>query len=521
LKRTTARLVLGLGLVLVPVLALMLVVFPVGAAPRAQDIPTPTPYPAENTPYTLDVVGGNADPLTFPGAEIEGFTIGATTVMSHYPQGMEFRVKAESEGGAIQDVILFIAFVHGTNTRAVAEYDDTTGEWVARPWETDLGRPAWTHFDFYWRVRDASEKSVETEPVPMDYWDGTREWFRMESDHVVLYWFGFGEDVKEQIAQKMADAMAATHERRMAGFGRALSYKPIAVVYPSRDALGEIYGGVTNDRVAGFTSNDLGMSVQTLRDDQMVRGNEECIYALQPEEWTMERRINTIYHTTTHEIVHLYQFDILGGSLGPEWWTEGQPEWFGIAPGTYDERLRHLATLQDIPSLYTQIGSDQTQADGCYALSYDVGPSFLNYLLANYGGVEIHLKIVELMRGEGLSVYEAVESVTGKPFLEVENEWRAYLGYQPLDLADVDPASALEAPVDPIAAEGDQVTLPASPALSSLYENPGPNQLGNGQCFANTTVTILKVGSLDGIDYYQVDCMGMVGWMTRDQLGGE
>jgi hypothetical protein len=277
---------------------------------------------------------------------------------------------------------------------------------------------------------------------------------------------------------------------------------------------------VERTRVAGYTSSDLGVSVQILRDTSLVPGNENCIWALKPEDWTMERRINTIFTTTTHEVVHLYQYDILGGPLGDEWWTEGIPEWFSYAPGMYDQRLRNLATLQDIPSLESGgIGSDLTQADGCYALSYDVGPSFINYLLTNYGGPETHRQIAELMRANS-SIFEAVETVTGKPFLEIENEWRTYLGFPVLDLADIDPSAALEPAIDPVAEVGDTVTLPAVPVMPVVHANAGPNQPTSGQCFANTAVEILQIGSLDGVDYYQVDCMGQIGWMDRGELVG-
>jgi len=57
-------------------------------------------------------------------------------------------------------------------------------------------------------------------------------------------------------------------------------------------------------------------------------------------------------------------------------------------------------------------------------------------------------------------------------------------------------------------------------AASPLYEKPGPRVLANASCFAGMPVTILRAGSLDGVDYYEVDCMGMTGWMTRDQLVG-
>ncbi len=342
----------------------------------------------------------------------------------------------------------------------------------------------------------------------------------MESDHIIAFWFGFGEDDPDAIAQKMADVMESTHQRRVDAFGRELSYKPVTVIYPSQEALGETTGtGVTNTRAAGFTSSELGMSVQTLRGNDYAPGQENCVWSTKPEDWTMERRINTIYSVTSHEIAHLYQYDVLGGPLGPEWWQEGLPDFMSYAAGNYEQRLRNLATLQDIPSLLTEVGWRLNQADGCYALSYDMGVSFINFLYNNYGGIEAIHQMNVMMYG-GKSVYEATEELTGKKFLDVENEWRTYLGYQPLSLADVDPASALEPPIDTTIQAGDTITLPATPFAVNIYEKPGPNQLGNGQCFANTPIDILKVGSLDGVDYYQIDCMGMQGWMTRDELVG-
>jgi hypothetical protein len=31
-------------------------------------------------------------------------------------------------------------------------------------------------------------------------------------------------------------------------------------------------------------------------------------------------------------------------------------------------------------------------------------------------------------------------------------------------------------------------------------------------------VTIRRVGSLEGVDYYQIECLGQIGWVTRAQL---
>ncbi len=524
--RSSHRLTVASGLLILVTAAVLLVsfAFPASAAPglqEGQNLPTPTLIPVTDVPYTLEVVGGKPETLTFTYENQDGFTFGETTVTSEYPLGMTFTLEVESETSEIAEVILFIRFVHDSGTRAEATYDQARGVWVARLWEAG-GRPAWSAFDFHWRVRDAEGNFVDTEKYPMDYFDPEHEWFRSESDYLVLYWRDFGEDIADEIAQKMANTMAALHQRRVEGFGADLSYKPIAVIYPDRAALSAMYGsGVSNTRAAGFTSSELGMSVQVLRSTEIPPGQDECVWATPPEEWTMERRINTIYSVTGHELTHLTQFEVMGGMMGFLWFSEGQAEWFTSAPGQYDRRLRHLATLQDLPSLQINYGAQLNEADGCYALPYDMGPSFINFLVMNYGGIEFHRQMVEKMRGEGKSVYQAVEDLTGKPFLEVENEWRTYLGFRPLTPADLDPALALLPYEDSVIAVGDTITLPAMPPIVQLGESPIPRPPISGACFANTPVEVLRMGQAeDGTAYFEIDCMGMTGWVTRDALVG-
>ena len=120
----------------------------------------------------------------------------------------------------------------------------------------------------------------------------------------------------------------------------------------------------------------------------------------------------------------------------------------------------------------------------------------------------------------GIPFYDSIEQVTGQSFMDLENQWRAYIGLPPFSAADLDPAAALQPIPDAPFAIGDTVTLPPSPPLPAVYEAPAPNAAYTGQCFANMQVTILQMGALDGVHYYQVDCMGQIGWMTGDQLGG-
>jgi hypothetical protein len=474
------------------------------AAPDGQGdiLPTPTPVPVEKVTYSLTTVGGEDQTLTIAHEDAEGFTLGATTITSHYPRGMVFTLQPESANGAIQDVILFIRYSHGSGTRVVAEPDaDVPGGWLAHPWATGEGQPAWTHFEFYWRVRDVTGATVDTAPVPMDYWDPSRRWFRMETPYYIVYWYGMSADDPDRFARQAAFAIESTEPRRIAGFGQPISYVPIAVIYNSRADWGEIYAsGISDSTAGGVTSNTLGMSVQFAPNSPV------------------ENQINVLSHIITHELTHMYQFDIVGGSPGPNWWIEGQAEWFGFAPDAYDQRLMKLAQLQDLPTLSREVTRNLSQADDLAYLVYHMGASFVNWFVTEYG-IETHAAVVELMK-HNTGFYDAMEQVTGEPFLNLENRWRAYIGLPPLELADLDPTAALEPPRDPVFETGAVVTLPATPALVPLNEVPGPRSLASGQCFASMTVTVLRVGSLDGVDYYEVDCMGQVGWVTQETLVG-
>jgi hypothetical protein len=51
-----------------------------------------------------------------------------------------------------------------------------------------------------------------------------------------------------------------------------------------------------------------------------------------------------------------------------------------------------------------------------------------------------------------------------------------------------------------------------------MNTQPGPRAMPGPQCFANTPVDILSIGALDDTPYYEIDCMGMIGWVTREQI---
>ena len=434
--------------------------------------------------------------ITFDDAD--GFAPGTATITSQYPRGLVFAIRPTSERGAIQDVTVFVEFPNGVGTRAEADWDAAADAWIARLWEPG-GAPAWTPVTVHWRIRDESGAMIDTPPHPAVYADPTRQWYRAESADIVLYWFGLSEDDPDRLASSVLDAVASMRPRREDGFGAPLSYTSTAIVYGSREAIREMTGSGAPNR--GYASNQIGLSVLSVADA------------------ALDDQIGWLRFVVTHELVHLYQFDVVGGVIGPMWWVEGQANWFAAEPGDYAARLRGLIALQDLPSLTTAISLDVAQADGRADLGYDMGASFIDWLIETQGGIDTHARIVALMAG-GTGFYDAVEQATGSAFFDLENGWRISIGLEPFTLADLDPALALEPVAEPVVAIGETVMLPATPALVPLAEAPKPRALASGQCFGGMAVTVVRAGALEGVEYYEVDCMGQIGWLTREQIAG-
>ncbi len=504
-------------------LLVLALAFPVGAAPNAQTgpiLPTPTLVPLTDVSYTLETVGGSPAPLTYAHEAMDSFTFTKTTVQSLYPAGMTFTVGVASSAGDIESVSWSMDRQGLYSERALAQYDAASDTWIAHPW-SEGGMAIGREGMFSWQVRDTAGNTIRTAPQHVAYYDPEHVWWRTENDQVIMYWYGFEEDDPDGFARNLAQYMGGVEQRWVAGFGEKLAYKPLASVYPDLESFSARNLNPFNEGVLGVTSGD-GTTVQRLYDPPPVppAGRAySCPYIRDESYWTMDDILASLFSVIGHEMTHLYQ-QAAGGGRGPTWWTEGQAEWFPNNTMDYaDERLRNLVALQDLPTLQGEIGYNTLAADNCNRLAYEAGASFINWFVTLYGletlGEVIHLQYNDVI------LYEAIEQATGTPFLTIENKWRAYNGFALLNPADLDPSLALQPYEDSLFAVGDQVTMPALPAMALIYADPAPNAAVSGSCWANMEVEILRMGQLDGVAYFEVDCLGQVGWMTRDQLVGE
>ncbi|MCD4685482.1 MAG: hypothetical protein K8S97_06065, partial [Anaerolineae bacterium] len=327
----------------------------------------------------------------------------------------------------------------------------------------------------------------------------------------------------DDFAQRIADSIAAHDPRWVTIYGARIDIKPAVIIYPDSFTIAEFQANATDSggrRIGGYYSNEVGMSVQKLMDLEPSPENVGCFWEAPLEARTMQWRTDTTISIISHEFTHIYQNALAPGAGGLVWVYEGQAEWIENSQRLHEERMRrYAATGADLPALTEQASYYSTAADGCYRLAYSMGATFYNFLYHNYGGIDAVAFVVQLW-ADGAPMTEAVEALADKPFIDVQNEWRVSLGFPALTAADLDPSLALLPYEDSLLVVGETVTLPAMPPLVKMGSAPGEGVMPGPQCFANTPVEILRMGTLDDIAYFEIDCMGMIGWVTRDQIVG-
>ena len=71
---------------------------------------------------------------------------------------------------------------------------DAPNEWIATLYDL-RGMTPWHELDARWSVRTTDGQTIQSEPMHAIYYDATREWFRTESENIVVYWFGVSDQL--------------------------------------------------------------------------------------------------------------------------------------------------------------------------------------------------------------------------------------------------------------------------------------------------------------------------------------
>jgi hypothetical protein len=382
---------------------------------RAQDDATPDPeISLEDEPFKYD------DPARVENGDAE-FTINRTEFVNTYPDGFIFLGNAESTGGAIVSVSILYSHtpIWEDDTRIRGDINPETGEMRVNVTGPDAwGIPPWLPVNYRWRISDESGAVYFSEWIVGEtYADTTRRWTRFENADAIIY---MQEGLPDNIAETILENAEATHDAFVAHFGRELSFVPRVMLFNDRDTFDEWRGPQfdTGGIVVGLANPRWGAIVQfDLFGDPIGLAN-----------------------TVVHEIAHLYQYDIFE-SRAPNWWIEGQATYFEFAPDyNYESRVTTNARQNNLPQLFNDAGeavgvAPQTTDALQIRWHYDVGYTFVEYLVDNYGNDALVKLHALLATPDDLAFFEvgeffaaSLEAATGVDVATLERNWRASLG---------------------------------------------------------------------------------------------
>ncbi|MCI0714583.1 MAG: hypothetical protein L0154_30795 [Chloroflexi bacterium] len=398
---------------------------PTSTAPF-QTFPTATLLPVDDLEFAVELLEPSDEPVMFDDIEVDGYVFSVITYQTRYPRGLEFTFKVTPpEGVDLQSVNVKHEFAGGDRGRTQAQQIDEEGTWQAIPFERG-GLPPWQVLDVTFTAAGGDGSGVETEPITVQYNDPTRPWWRGESADATIYWFDFPQELGDIVLKQVA----SVQDKYEKGFGGRLPYVPRVIIFPPGEAWGEFRtGGIGNDRTTGQANGSQQWAILRVRTLDIEDIRKDCIWN---EPRDLNWQMSFAASVTTHEIAHLYQYEFFT-TQGPAWWIEGQATFFESDSGNFDERIKAIARHEDLSSLQGTgpSGMVGTPAfDGCTHLGYEMGTSFINWWVNSYGGFEAHSEVVELM-SRNISLADALEQISGVSFVELEKQWRAYVGLNP------------------------------------------------------------------------------------------
>lgn len=317
-------------------------------------------------------------------------------VISRYPEGVEYVVRARSKAGEITGAQVLTWFGEdGASFREPMTWDEERSAFV---FYDRFFRPPWVKLQYRFRLIDEAGNSLVTEDMETEYEDPTREWLRLEDENVIVIMFGARESLAEDLFASASSAIETLED----AFGYSLDYKPYVVVMPDAESFQE-WQEYPEPQLAGRTDWTSGYTIQTL---QWGEGD--------------------LVHTTVpHELAHIFQGFIFEDDY-VTWFIEGNATYFEpVKQYDYEGRVRDWVNWERFPTLQLDINTQDDGPDGIGRWTYDVGYTFIKYWIDTYG-MESHRLFWQAQ--VEMDTREALEYATGRTFEELENEWRAYLG---------------------------------------------------------------------------------------------
>ena len=344
--------------------------------------------------------------ITSQGSSIQ---VLSQSVESRFPEGLTFHLQVRSDAGDIVKAELYLKVGWDETVRWVVPEPFTSGAEVnlAAVWSTFSETiPPFIEITYHWQVMDSTDQTLSTEPIRTEYTDSTHDWHRLEDEHIVVLWYDWPVSVGQVLFE--ASQEAYDHVTRITG---TTTERPIRVViYGSQEDFCAFFAPRTcQDWIGGQTSS--GITVQW--------------GSIQDLEWFTNDVI-------PHELAHVFYGEIFRNAWMPF------PTWFNEGIAVYNERHDHTremtlvleAAKEDKLETLPVMTRGGGVAHGEVHLWYSIAYSLVTYLAETYG--EETLGELILSVADNVPFEEALTQTMGLDMIQLEIEWRDWLGY-PVD----------------------------------------------------------------------------------------
>jgi Peptidase MA superfamily len=338
-----------------------------------------------------------------------GITVTASHVAVTFPSQAVFTVEAESNVDIV-DVRLYYQVDKMNYAEVVSEgwADFTPASKVEANWTWDMTNaslPPGAEVTYWWMIKDADGKKVETSPEIMHFDDSRYAWQSLtdtvpQDGELTLFWYTGGDSFARQLMDTCQEGLA-----RLTQEIGTYPEKPIKIyIYASTS---DLQGAMISSQewTGGVAFTDFGI----------------IAISIPPSELDWGKR--AVVHELTHLVVRQATFSPYGQL--PLWLDEGLAMY---NEGELDPDFRSCleeAILKDelisVRSLCSPFSAYSEKACLSYAQSY----SIVEYLLDNYGQDKM-LNLLALLK-QGNTYDGALADVYGFDMDGLDARWRATL----------------------------------------------------------------------------------------------
>ena len=338
--------------------------------------------------------------------------IKSASAESEFPEGIRFSVEAISSSRIAE---IAVNFRIGQQISGVYEYLDFESGLEVKGslfWKTNTSSkyvPPGTIIEYAFSILDESGNTFNSENNYLVYSDTRFEWQEVELDSISVAYHG---PVKSR-AEDLLNAMNQT-------------------LYAMEPVFGDVQGDPIRVTMYNNVAEMMGAlppSSSTLRSELITEGQAypDIGTVLVLGGGSLSR--GTASHEVTHILVHRAGDSVF--SSVPSWLNEGLAEFGNVSPSfSYDVALDfavHADRLMPITSMRNRPGNPED-----VIIFYGSASSIVEFMIYKFGAIKMLSLLTEHKSGKNMD--DSIELVYGISKLELENEWRDYIGapvYEP------------------------------------------------------------------------------------------